>query len=257
MNPALTRPAALAALIGLAGCTPGAVLDRDPRFSGVEMSPSSMPEVARVQVPMPPPSAPPVRARAQSASLWGGGGGDTRSFFADQRASDVGDILTIRIEIDDQARLNNSTQRSRQGGGSLGFPTFFGYGSQIDKILPGVGPDDLPQGDIVDISASQQSSGDGQIKRQESISLRVAALVVQKLPNGNLVVAGRQEVKVNEELRELRVAGIIRPEDIGRENSIDYDKIAEARISYGGRGALSRQQRRGYGEDVLDVILPY
>ena len=167
------------------------------------------------------------------------------------------DILTIRIDIQDEARLSNSTDRSRSGGGSVGFPSFFGYGTQIDKILPGVGPEDLPTGDIVDLSAASQASGSGSIKRNETISLRVAALVVQKLPNGNLVVAGRQEVKVNQELRELRVAGIIRPEDVSRNNAIDYDKIAEARIAYGGRGVISRQQERSYGEDVMDVILPY
>ncbi|KKL04350.1 hypothetical protein LCGC14_2616950, partial [marine sediment metagenome] len=216
----------------LAGCSVSEVFDRDPEVSDVALTPATMPEVARVQVPMPPPEPPRKRERAEAASLWGGGGSD--GFFADQRASEVGDILTIRIDIQDEARLSNSTDRSRSGGGSVGFPSFFGYGTQIDKILPGVGPEDLPTGDIVDLSAASQASGSGSIKRNETISLRVAALVVQKLPNGNLVVAGRQEVKVNQELRELRVAGIIRPEDVSRNNAIDYDKIAEARIAYGG-----------------------
>ena len=95
------------------------------------------------------------------------------------------------------------------------------------------------------------------LDRDEKISLKVAAMVVQQLPNGNLVIAGRQEVKVNSELRELRVAGIIRPEDVQTNNTIPYDKIAEARISYGGRGSVSYQQTRQYGEDLMDVILPY
>ena len=169
----------------------------------------------------------------------------------------MGDILTIVIEIDDEASLDNASDRSRSGDSSLTLAGFFGYGSQIDKILPGVGPADLPSGDIVDIGSTTSASGDGSIDRRESISLRMAALVVQELPNGNLVVVGRQEVKVNEELRELRVSGIIRPQDIDRGNTIRYDKMAEARISYGGRGSISRQQVRGYGEDVMDVILPY
>jgi flagellar L-ring protein precursor FlgH len=203
---------------------------------------------------MPPPEPKRVLRRGEGASLWSRG---NTGFFADQRASKVGDILTVLIEIDDQAQLANATSRQRQGGTSLGFPTLFGYGTQIDKILPGVGPDDLPSGDIVDLSSTTQASGTGSINRKESISLKVAALVVQKLPNGNLVVAGRQEVKVNQELRELRVAGIIRPQDIQMNNTIPYDKIAEARIAYGGRGQLSRQQQRSYGEDAMDIILPY
>lgn len=237
----------------LSGCGQP-VFDRDPKVSGVGMGPEAMPEVARIQVPMPSQEPPQVRKRAEAASLWRRG---SDGFFADQRASNVGDILTIKIEIDDEAQLRNASDRTREGGGSIGFPVFFGYGSQIDKILPGVGPDDLPSGDIVDLSSRAEASGSGSINRNETISLRVAALVVKELPNGNLVVAGRQEVKVNHELRELRVAGIIRPEDIQMDNAIAYDKIAEARITYGGRGQISRQQSRGYGEDVMDVILPY
>ncbi len=264
MKPALPRSIArhprlrLSALIvttaTLSACASGNPFDRDPDISPVGMSPQAMPEAASVQVPMPPPEAPRVRKRAEAASLWEPGSG---GFFADQRAAKVGDILTIVVQIDDGAKLRNATDRFRDGGSSLGFPKFFGYGTQIDKILPGVGPNDLPKGDLVDISSATQASGSGSINRNETINLRIAALVVKKLPNGNLVVAGRQEVKVNQELRELRVAGIIRPEDVQMNNTISYDKMAEARIAYGGRGQLSRAQARGYGEDVMDIILPY
>ncbi|APX90986.1 flagellar basal body L-ring protein [Brevirhabdus pacifica] len=241
-------------LAGLAACGTGNPFDRDPQISGMEMSPETMPEAASVRVPMPPPEPTRVKYRAEAASLWERGSG---GFFGDQRASKVGDILTIDVAINDGAKLRNATERSRGGGSTLAFPKLFGYGTQIDKILPGVGPDDLPQGDLVDLSSSTQASGSGSINRNETINLRIAALVVKKLPNGNLVVAGRQEVKVNQELRELRVAGIIRPEDVQMNNTISYDKMAEARIAYGGRGQLSRAQTRGYGEDVMDIILPY
>ncbi|MGR3321955.1 MAG: flagellar basal body L-ring protein FlgH [Pseudooceanicola sp.] len=249
----LSRGTALPLIFALAACTEGA-FDRDPEVSKIGIDPQDMLAAQTVSVPMPQPKPERQPYRAEAASLWEQG---STGFFGDQRATQVGDILTVKIEIDDEAQLSNASDRTRSGGGSLAFPKFFGYGSQIDKVLPGVGPEDLPTGNIVDISSISGASGSGSITRNESISLRVAALVVQTLPNGNLVVLGRQEVKVNEELRELRVAGIIRPQDIDMDNTIAYDKIAEARISYGGRGSVSYQQSRRYGEDFMDIILPY
>jgi flagellar L-ring protein precursor FlgH len=240
---AARRAAALAAAALVAACSGGPYFDRDPSVSDLRLDGDTMPEASRVSVPMPTPEAPRPKYRAEGASLWQHGSG---GFFADQRATQVGDILTILIDIEDEAALQNATSRSRQGSGNIGVPTIL----KLDTST-------LPANGIVDISSEQSASGTGQISRRESISLKVAALVVQELPNGNFVVAGRQEVKVNQELRELRVAGIIRPQDIQMNNTIPYDKIAEARISYGGRGELSRQQERSYGEDVMDIILPY
>lgn len=237
----------------LTACGAG-LQDRNPKISNVTLDPSTMPEAARVSVPMPEQLPAPVLQRAEAASLWQSG---SSSFFSDQRAETVGDILTIDIEIDDQAQLSNATARNRQGGSTLGAPTFFGYGSQIHRILPGVDEGDVPTDNLVDVTSSAGASGSGTIDRAESISLKVAALIVRELPNGNLVIAGRQEVMVNSELRELRVAGIIRPQDIGRNNVIPYDKIAEARITYAGRGQLSRQTRMSLGEEAIDIILPY
>jgi flagellar L-ring protein FlgH len=77
------------------------------------------------------------------------------------------------------------------------------------------------------------------------------------LPNGNLAIVGSQEMRVNYELRNLQIAGIIRREDITRENTIDYEKIAEARLVYGGRGQVYDLQQPRYGEQVLDVLLPF
>ncbi len=228
--------------------------DRNPKISNVTLDASTMPEAARVSVPMPEQVPAPVLQRAEAASLWQSG---SSSFFSDQRAETVGDILTIDIQIDDQAQLSNATARNRQGGSTLGAPKFFGYGSQIHRILPGVDEGDVPTDNLVDVTSSAGASGSGTIDRAESISLKVAALIVRELPNGNLVIAGRQEVMVNSELRELRVAGIIRPQDIGRNNVIAYDKIAEARITYAGRGQLSRQTRMSLGEEAIDIILPY
>lgn len=257
MTPSLPRRGALmlAATLGLASCG-GAPdpFDREPNTSNLVVDGNRIPEVARVSVPMPPAIIEPVRTGSARASLFSR---QAEALFSDQRADDVGDILTVIISIDDRARLRNSTDRQREGGSSIGFPTFFGYGAKIAAILPGISRADLPSGDIVDISSQTEASGSGAINRGEQIDLKVAALVIEKLPNGTLVVAGRQEIKVNHELRELRMAGIVRPADIRNDNTISYDKIAEARIAYGGRGTLSRQQERSYGEDALDVVLPY
>ncbi len=233
---------AMLALATLSACgDPRDAFNRDPQLSDMSITGNSMPEATFVQVPMPPPEPPRMLHRAEAASLWQRGSG---GFFADQRASRVGDILTIDIRIDDRAQMRNASQRERSGSGSAGFPSILGL-------------DNLPTGDIIDLSSTFEAEGSGSINRGESIDLKVAALVIQSLPNGNLVIAGRQEVKVNQELRELRVAGIIRPQDIQMNNTIAYEKVAEARITYGGRGQLSRQQQRSYGEDIVDIVLPY
>ncbi|MGD9863430.1 MAG: flagellar basal body L-ring protein FlgH [Pseudodonghicola sp.] len=245
---------ALAALLAVPACTQYKE-GRNPTLSGVVLDGDTMPEVNRISVPMPEaePALPPKRAEA--SGLWGK---NTRSFFGDRRAQAVGDLLTVVIDINDQAQLKNASERSRSGGQNVKDPVFLGYGGQIDKILPGVDANDLPTGgSIIDLDSSSSASGEGSIKRNETIQLRVAAMIVKELPNGNFVIGGRQEVKVNYELRELRVAGVIRPVDINIDNSISYDQIAEARIAYGGRGQLTRVQQPRYGEDMLDVILPY
>ncbi|TMV83456.1 flagellar basal body L-ring protein FlgH [Thioclava sp. BHET1] len=245
---------ALCLAAGLAGC--GAYKDaHDPKVAGMQLNSDTMPEAASVQVPMPPPDAPRNYHRAEAASLWQNG---SRGFFGDQRASRVGDLLTVDINIDDQAKLSNGTQRATDSSQQMSKPGFFGYGAKIYKLLPGVSKSDLASDDnIVDLSSASSFDGSGSIDRNESITLKVAALVIKKLPNGEMVIAGRQEVKVNHELRELRVAGIIRPQDITTDNTIPYQKIAEARITYGGKGTISSAQQPRYGDDFMNVILPY
>ncbi|MFD2739560.1 flagellar basal body L-ring protein FlgH [Sulfitobacter aestuarii] len=246
-------PLLLIAALGLGACTEYEK-HRDPQLSDMELSAATMPEAASVRVPMPPPKPVRIPQRAEAASLWQTG---STGFFGDHRAAQVGDILTVLIEIDDEAQLRNESQRARSSANAIDGSTFLGYESKIDRVLPGLSADDLPSGALVDLSGNSASRGTGQIRRNEKISLKVAGMIVEKLASGNLVVAGRQEVRVNNELRELRVAGIIRPVDIDISNSIPYEKIAEARISYGGKGQLSRVQQPRYGEDALDVVLPY
>lgn len=185
-----------------------------------------------------------------AASLWHSG---PTSLFGDRRARKTGDIVTVVIEIDEEAEMKNRTDRSRSSSDDISVPALFGVPSLAQDVLPGgAGLDPA-----VEASSNTSSSGDGTVKREERITLRVAATVVHELPNGHLAITGSQEIRVNYELRELLVAGIIRPEDISRNNIITYDKIADARISYGGRGQISDLQRARYGSQILDMISPF
>lgn len=245
----------LASVTFLAGCdTRLGHIGRAPDMSNIDLSEETMPETNSVKVPLPVSQQKQPKAGSDASSLW-----DTSnsSLFGDERASKVGDILTVNIDISDKASLSNQTARSRNGSDAVNGPTILGYEDQLDKILPGINEEDLPEGNIIDLGSSSSSTGQGSVNRNEDIELKVAAMIIEELPNGNFVVAGRQEVRVNFELRELRVAGIIRPQDIAKSNDIGYDKIAEARISYGGRGQLTDVQQPRYGQQVMDVILPW
>jgi len=191
------------------------------------------------------------RMRASDrASLWSGG---RRSLLGDRRAQVAGDILTVVIEINDKAEFSNSSQRGRTGSESMAIPELFGIPESINPGLPiGASLDTA-----VSTSSTSASSGTGTVRRNEKLTLRVAATVVGTLPNGVLKIQGSQEVRVNFELRELLVTGFVRPEDISRQNEIPYDKIASARISYGGRGQISDVQQPRIGQQVIDIILPF
>jgi len=202
--------------------------------------------VQPVSLPMPAP----IEVERHANSLWRPG---SRAFLKDQRAAQVGDILTVVIEIDDNASISNTTQRSRDNEENASLTNFLGFEAHLDDLLP----DEVDPTSLVDMDSDSLSTGAGSVDRDESINLRIAALVTQVLPNGNMVVAGRQEVRVNYEVRELQVAGIIRPEDILSDNTISYDQIAEARIAYGGRGQLSDVQQPRYGQQIYDIIWPF
>ncbi|MEM6498420.1 MAG: flagellar basal body L-ring protein FlgH [Pseudomonadota bacterium] len=196
-----------------------------------------------------PPVTQPSR-RVDRASLWSAG---RHSLLGDRRAMQRGDILTVVIEIDEEAQISNQTSRSRNGSEGLQIPQLLGIPQRINERLP----DGASLDNAVDITSGSSSSGDGSVSRQEELTLRVAATITQVLPNGVLEIQGVQEVRVNFELRELLVSGYVRPEDISRQNEITYDKIASARISYGGRGQITDVQQPRYGQQLLDIVLPF
>ena len=164
----------------------------------------------------------------------------------------IGDIVTVKVNFTDSADIANETTRARSNSDSMGVPNLFGLETQADKALPGVNPSAL-----VNATSATSSDGVGSVKRAETLTTNVAAIVTQILPNGNMVLEGKQEVRVNFEVRELIVGGVIRPEDIENDNTIDSTKIAEARLAYGGRGQITDVQQPRYGQQVMDVILPF
>jgi flagellar L-ring protein FlgH len=189
-------------------------------------------------------------APSDDSSLWTAG---RSSLFGDRRAAQRGDILTVVIEIDESAEISNSTGRSRTGSEKMKVPSLLGIPQRIDDILP----EGAALADAVDTSATSTFKGNGSVSRNEKLTLRVAATVVEELPNGVLRIEGQQEVRVNFELRELIVTGYVRPVDVSRQNEITYDKIAGARISYGGRGQITDVQQPRYGQQVADALLPF
>ena len=200
--------------------------------------------------PMTMPMPAPQTAVPMANSLWRSG---SRAFFKDQRAAQVGDILTVLVNIADAASLKNNTAANRKGNESLGLPNLLGLETTaIPRLLTGADMNNL-----VGLSSANGNTGTAEMKRDETVTLRLAGVVTQVLPNGNLVVAARQEVRVNSELRELAVAGVIRPQDIGSDNTVRHDRMAEARIAYGGRGQLTDVQAPRWGQQVLDIVLPF
>ncbi len=242
MSAALPRLALL--LAGLAGCARLAEVGKAPEFSpppGTD---------GRFIGEYPVPDGKPGPAGVGMASLWSG---ERRSLFGDRRAGHRGDILTVVILIDDGAQISNSTGRSRAGSDKMGLPGLFGIPQRIDRHLPA----GASMADAVDTSSTSSYQGSGTIQRKEKLTLRIAATVIEELPNGILRLAGTQEVRVNSELRDLTVTGYVRPEDVTRQNEVGYDKIAGARISYGGRGQITDVQQPRYGQQIADILLPF
>lgn len=233
-------------LLGLTACT--SKLDRlghvsNPTPMTQVYDPTTQPSYKPITWPMPTEEAEPQH---YANSLWRRG---SNTFFRDQRASRVGDILKVVMDMKDRGRLESTTERTRTGSEEAGLAALFG----LEGVVPGQGG---PNG-LLRMDSASVSEGDGQIERREELQTAFAATVTQVLPNGNLVIDGRQEIRMNDEIREVLVQGVIRPEDIASNNTIDYSQIAEARIAYGGRGMIAEAQRPRWGQEIVDVVSPF
>lgn len=215
-----------------------------------EMSKISNPTTDKDYEPVSMPMPAPKQNATQMNSLWAS---DRQTFFKDQRAADVGDIITVLIDIKDEATVDNKTERSRNASEGAGLNALLGYEQALNRVLP----EAIDNTNLVDGEADSRFSGDGSIEREEDITVKLAALVTQILPNGNMAIHGRQEVLVNFEKRILQVNGVIRPQDISVNNTVEYDQIAEARIVYGGEGHITDVQQPRYGQQLYDVIFPF
>ncbi len=241
----LLGTAALASL--LTGCA--SLSDRirtlgQPEALSPVNNPTAQPGYKPVQMPMPTPQP----ASYNPNSLWRNG---SRAFFNDQRAHIVGDILTVKVNINDTAQFQDQTQLNRTSTEDTEISNFIGantFTGAARAVLPG---------SVLTASGNSQMNGQGTINRNDQLLTNVAAVVTQLLPNGNMVIEGKQEVRLNNEVRELVVAGVVRPEDIQSDNTIELPKIAEARLAYGGRGTLTNIQTERWGQQVVDVVLPF
>ncbi len=240
--------AAVGLAIGLGGCnlfTRLSEVGSEPTLSEIS-NPVAHPDYRPVSMPMPPPQI----IEDNPNSLWRPG---AKAFFKDIRAKERGDILTVKLSVDNSAKLANDTTRQRDASENTQLNTVLGYDNPLQKIFKDA---DNPS-TLLDFGSTSQTLGNGDIDREEQIELELAAVVIQVLPNGSLVILGRQELRVNFELRQLLVHGIVRREDIEADNTITHDKIAEMRLAYGGRGTLSDLQQPRWGTQVWDILSPF
>ena len=236
------------AVTGLAACNTFTRLSEvgdGPEITEI-VNPTAQPDYRPVSMPMPAPQ----RVEDNPNSLWRPG---ARAFFKDHRAKEVGDILTVTLAIDDSATLNNETERDRTDAEDQNVTNLLGLENEYSNFLF----QGATAASLFSFDTTHGTLGDGRLERTETINLQFAAVVTQILPNGALVLMGRQEVRVNNELRELMVTGIVRPSDIASDNTINHTKIAEMRVAYGGRGALSDLQQPRWGTQVWDILFPF
>ena len=229
-------------LLGAALCGCGAVDRIENIGQAPKLAPVGNPADTKIVAAI--PKLPPITHDGNS--LWQP---NARSFFSDPRASRVGDVITVNVSIADSADLSNTTSRSRTNSDAANLTNFFG----LESVLPKA----MNPANLVNMGSNNSNVGAGSVNRKESVNMTMAALVAQVLPNGNLVIDGHQQVRVNNELRDLQVSGIVRREDITQTNSVNLDQIAEARVTYGGQGTVTDVQQPRYGSQLFDILMPW
>ena len=247
-NSAKTLTLSLLTCAILGGCSTAdriSKIGKAPEMAEIA-NPMTDPNYQPVSLPMPAPE----KVTPQKNSLWQS---NRVTFFEDQRANDVGDIITVTIDIKDEATLENATERTRNSDENAGLDDFLGYEQALNRVLPQA----VDNANLVGFDAASSHKGEGSVERTDELKLRMAALITQLLPNGNMVIHGKQEMLVNFEKRMLQIDGVIRPEDISVENTVSYDQIAEARIVYGGEGQITDMQQPRYGQQLYDILSPF
>ena len=210
------------------------------------VNPVARPDYRPVSLPMPTPQV----AEDNPNSLWRAG---AKAFFKDHRAKEIGDVLTVKLDFTDTATFENKTERERDDSEDTNITQLLGLEAEFSKVLPQA----VSAASLLSFDNAHETKGEGKVDRQEVISLTFAAVVTQILPNGSLVIVGRQEILVNSELRELLVTGVVRPSDIDSDNTISHEKIAEMRVAYGGSGTISQLQQPRWGTQIWDIIFPF
>lgn len=246
MRSEIKKISALCTLIfGLSGCGLLSGIKNatmDPQLSRIE---NIKKEDEKVQTPLPKPQEPKIN----NNSLWQPG---AKAFLRDQRASEPGDILTVKVVVNDSAALNNSTSHDRKSSLNTSLTKLAGAETGLGKYIPGITP-----ASVLNTISNPTHAGKGSIKRDETVSLEVAAMVVEILPNGNMYIKGEQEFVVNHELRNVHVSGIIKAADIEPGNIVFSNRIAQARIFYGGEGHIDGAQRQKWGSSLVEALSPF
>lgn len=249
-NKTLQVVAALSVLMTSAACTMSQFDELKNVGKPPELQAPQNPVEKADYQPISWPQPAPLTGIHTSGSLWQAG---SKTFFRDTRARTVGDIMTVIVKIQDKAELDNSTERTRDSSESLDIPSVYGLQRNIRGLL-----NEESEGDpLLDIGSQTNTKGEGKIGRQENIETKVAAVVTQLMANGNMAIYGSQEIRVNSEVRQMTVQGIVRPEDVASDNTVDITQLAEARISYGGKGDLTSVQRPRIGQQVVDILSPF